>query len=82
MANPKPTGGGEPLFHANAALMLVESLIHALVAKGILVLHEAIEIVEIAAESERAVAQALNGDAGPISLLEPITQTLRIDLRD
>lgn len=69
--------------HGRAALLLVESLIHALKSRAILTLREAIDIIESAAEVERDIMES--GDQGaaiPTLLLAPIAASLRIDLRD
>lgn len=65
--------------HGRAALLLVESLIHELVAKAVLTLGEAIDIIDIAIDVEGELALA----AGPASLrrdespLTPLAATFR-----
>ncbi len=69
--------------HYQSALLLVESLIHALIAKSILTLPEAIEIVEMAEDVELEMARTANGSFPPqsiISLLAPIAKSLRTNL--
>ena len=46
----------EPDAHGQAALLLTESLIHALVEKGQLSVPEAVEVIEIAADVKVEVA--------------------------
>ena len=69
--------------HGKAALLLAESLIHALVDKKVLTLREAVEIVEIATDVEREIAAATDGGKPPRlqkSLLAPLANSLRGDI--
>lgn len=52
----------EPDAHGQAALLLTESLIHALVDKSVLTIADAIEVIEIAQEVKMQVA-TLNGES-------------------
>lgn len=65
-----------------AALLLVESLMHGLIARSILSLQEAIDIIDIAAEVERELDPT--GLAPPFgdfrSLLVPIASSMRANL--
>lgn len=65
-----------------AALLLVESLMHGLIARSILSLQEAIDIIDIAAEVERESDPT--GLAPPFgdfrSLLVPIASSMRANL--
>lgn len=65
-----------------AALLLAESLIHALVKRSILSVAEAIEVIEIAAEVERELdATGLGPPFGDFrSVLAPMALALRADL--
>ncbi|MCY7271757.1 MAG: hypothetical protein LH485_06870 [Sphingomonas bacterium] len=64
-----------------AALLLVESLIHGLVARAMLTVEEAIEIVDIAADVEHQLHYAKVGQTGAFeSLLAPLSRSLRVDL--
>ena len=67
-----------------AALLLVESLIHGLIARSILTVQEAVEIIDIAANIERELdATGLGPPLGDFhSLLVPIAASLRVDLND
>ncbi len=69
--------------HGQAALLLTESLIHALVDKKVLTLREVVEIVEIATDVEREIAAATDGGT-PLrlqkSLLAPLAHSLKSDL--
>ena len=73
--------------HGSAALLLVESLIHGLIARSVLTVDAAIEIIEVAADVEREEASSRSdgngGDRGiPSSLLAPLADSLRLDLKD
>jgi hypothetical protein len=74
--------GPEP--HGHAALLLVESLIHGLIANSSLTVEQAVEIVEIAAQVKHDTADAV-GDTPTtlqrsLHLLESISASLRQDL--
>lgn len=72
--------------HGRAALLLAESLIHGLIARSVLTVADAIEIIEVAAEVERD--PGLAGSAGDgddaartaPSLLRPLAESLGFDL--
>lgn len=77
--NPSHGDGAVPNdAHGQAALLLVESLIHALVEKRLLSLAEAIEVIDVAAEVEGELS-ATTGGLAP-SLLAPLAHSLRLDL--
>lgn len=68
---------------SQSALLLVESLIHALIAKSVLTLPEAIEIIEVAEDVELEMTRSANGAMPPnakASLLGPIAKSLRTNL--
>jgi hypothetical protein len=69
--------------HGQAALFLIESLIHALVARSVISVTEAVEIVEVAAEVKVDLAADI-GDTPEalqrsLDLLEAIRDSLAID---
>ena len=71
----------EPDAHGQAAMLLVESLIHGLIARSVISAEEAIEIVGTAAEVKAEVAADL-GDSpetmrGSLALLEAISRSLK-----
>jgi hypothetical protein len=74
----------EPDAHGQAAMLLVESLIHGLVARAVITAEEAIEIVDIAAEVKVDMAADLGDEpARPVSsltLLTAISTSLSLDL--
>ncbi len=71
-----------------AALLLVESLIHGLIARSLLSVVEAIEIIETAARIERETMSSRSECDGviairpPPSLLAPLAASLGFDLTD
>jgi hypothetical protein len=73
----------EPDAHGQAALLLVESLIHDLVARAVISVDEAVEIVEVAAEVKAEVAAELGDSPATmrhsLALLESIGRSLRGD---
>lgn len=76
--------GAEPDAHGQAAMLLVESLIHALVARSALTVAEAIEVVDVAAEVKAESGEEL-GDTPTtlkrsLALLRAISASLRLDL--
>ena len=76
----------EPDAHGQAALLLVESLIHDLVARAVISVDEAIEIVQVAAEVKAEVAADLGDSPATmrhsLALLESISRSLKGDARD
>lgn len=75
----------EPDAHGQAAMLLVESLIHALVAQNVITVEEAIEIVDVAADVKREVAADLGDSPATmrksLSILSSINASLRQDSR-
>ena len=75
----------EPDAHGQAALLLVESLIHDLVGRSVISVQEAIDIVEVAAEVKAEVAADLGDSPATmrhsLALLESIGRSLRGDVR-
>ena len=79
----EPAKRREPDAHGQAAMLLVESLIHGLVERSVISAEEAVEIVETAAEVKAEVAADL-GDSpetmrGSLALLESISRSLKGD---
>lgn len=75
---------GTPDFHGQAAILLVESLVHGLVARSLITVADAIEIVDNAADAQ----EEISFDAGdtPIqtaslsAILRSISATFATDL--
>ena len=69
--------------HGQAALLLVESLIHCLQERAILSNSEAIGIVETALEVQAEVAEVADGASAPMwrahALLDAIVDSMRKD---
>lgn len=74
----------EPDAHGQAAMLLVESLIHGLVSKSVLSVADAVEIVDTAVEVKIEIAMDL-GDSPQtlresVAMLESISTSLRNDI--
>ena len=72
-----------PSPHGLAALLLVESLLHAFVEKGLMTDGEVVEIIELAAEVEEDLLDTdrslIGSDEG---MLAPMANSFRIGHRD
>lgn len=73
----------EPDAHGQAAMLLVESLIHGLVGRAVISASDAVEIVETAAEVKADIAADL-GDSPQtlrrsLGMLNAIGDSLRLD---
>ena len=70
--------------HGQDAMLLVEGLIHCLIAKSVINTEEAIDIVNTAAEVKEEIAASLGDSAATmqksLALLEAISSSLRYDL--
>ena len=78
--------GGAPAFdpYGQAALLLVESLIHGLIARDVITVADAVEIVDVAAEVKADIAYD-SGDSSAdlrlsLDLLATISSSLRCDI--
>lgn len=73
----------EPDAHGQAAMLLVESLIHGLVDRSVISVGDAVEIVEAAAEVKADIAADLGDSADTLdrslTILAAIGDSLRID---
>ena len=78
------SGANEPDAHGQAALMLVESLLHALVEKSTFDAREALAIVATAVELKRELAEEYEESAPTLQrsldLLEKISGSIRTEL--
>lgn len=80
---PEQTHTTWPDAHGQAAMLLIESLIHGLIAKSVITVAEAIEIVDVATDVKRELA----GDGGEppfateksLQLLRAISSSLSFD---
>jgi hypothetical protein len=74
---------GDDAPHGRAALLLVESLIHALLEKSVISHGEAIDIIDIAADVEAELAGVENeGVAAEALLLAPLARTIRNEMKE
>ena len=75
----------EPDAHGQAAMLLSESILHGLIARSIISVPEAIEIVEVAAEVKREIAEDLGDSEATmrksLALLSAIRMSLTNDLQ-
>ncbi|OAN67106.1 hypothetical protein [Sphingomonas sp. TDK1] len=85
--NDNPRGGrraNPPDAHGEAAILLVESLLHGLIARSVISLADAVEIVEAAADAKEEIAFELGANATTrqtsIALLDSIRASLSHDL--
>ncbi|WP_165187885.1 hypothetical protein [Caulobacter soli] len=82
----RPEGaGGAPSAHGQAALLLVESLVHALISKSVISVAEAVEIIEVAADvAAEIVVDAAEAEEAmanrSITLLGAISESLKPDI--
>ena len=75
-----------PDAHGHAAILLVESLIHGLVAKSVISVADAVEMVRIAEEATTEIGRergnASNDLTASLSILASIRTSLAIDLSE
>lgn len=73
-----------PDAHGQAAMLLVESLIHGLIARSLLTPADAVEIVEIATEVKEDIAASLGDSPATLrkslDLLEAVGNSLKGDV--
>ena len=75
--SPEPSG---PDPHGQAALLLVESLIHSLVETGSLSVEDAVSTIEVARDAQLDLAEADRSRPVTTQLLEDILHSLEGDL--
>jgi len=82
-SDPAADRAAEPDTHGQAAMLLVESLIHGLVGRSVISVADAVEIVEVAAEVKAEIAFDLgDSPAGlrrSLGLLAAISDSLKHD---
>ncbi len=75
-----------PDAHGQAAMLLVESLLHGLVARSVISIADAVEIVAVAAEVKKEVAADMGDSPATmkksLSILGAIRASLALDLPD
>ena len=76
----------EPDAHGQAAMLLVESLVHGLIARGVMTARDAVEIVDVAAEVKDDIGEELGDTPATknrsLALLGAIRLSLTNDLAD
>lgn len=76
----------EPDAHGQAAMLLVESLLHSLIARSVITVEDAMEIVQVAADVKMEIAADLGDSPSTmrrsLSLLTSIETSLRQDAQD
>lgn len=76
----------EPDAHGQAAILLIESLMHGLIGKSVISVADAIEIVDVAAEVKAEVAVELGESRATMKrslmILKLISDSLRTELAD
>lgn len=76
----------EPDAHGQAAMLLVESLIHGLIAKSVISVGDALEMLEVAAEVKSEIGVALGDSPATLDrsleLLRSISESLATDVPD
>ena len=76
---------GDPDANGKAAILLVESLIHVLVARAVISLEDAVDVVQdaidVRSEMAREIDIATLGEDKSVHLLAAISDSLRIDIR-
>jgi hypothetical protein len=82
--NPAHSKTDQPDACGQAALLLVESLIHSLIAKSLLSVEEAVEVVDVAVDVNLEIANDLGDTAATLqkslTLLRAISTSLTHDL--
>lgn len=79
------TPRAEPDAHGQAAMLLVESLIHGLIARSVISVEDAVEIVEVAAEVKNDIGADL-GDSPEtlkrsLTMLGTMAASLKADVK-
>ena len=74
----------EPDAHGQAAMLLVESLLHGLIKRGVIGVADAVEIVDVAIEVKSDIGPELGDSPATlqksIALLQAISTSLRFDI--
>lgn len=73
------SGVAKPDAHGQAAYLLIESLIHGLIAQSTITLDAAIDIVDVAAEVKTELGDPQETTPTSLGLLEGLAGSLRTD---
>jgi hypothetical protein len=80
----RPPVPAKPDAHGQAAMLLIESLLHGLIERKVLTLIEVVEIVDAAAEVKTEIGRELQEPSAlrqqSVALLEAISISLKRDL--
>ena len=79
--NPPASYDAAPDPHGHAALLLVESLLHGLVARSLLTVQDAIEFLEVARDAQVEMAEAGRSPTSSTELLDALLRSMALDLR-
>lgn len=75
-----------PDAHGQAAMLLTESMLHGLIARNLITVWDAVEMVEIAAEVKEAIAEDIGDSPATmqksLALLDSIRASLANDVVD
>ena len=70
----------EPDAHGQAAMLLTESLLHGLIARNLITVGDAVEMVEIAAEVKEAIAEDLGDSPATMRKSLALLDSIRVSL--
>lgn len=74
----------EPDAHGQAAMLLVESLLHGLIDRRVISVADAVEIVDVAVEVKRDIGEDLGDSPATlkrsVTMLQAISSTLKQDV--
>jgi hypothetical protein len=70
----------EPDAHGQAAMLLTESLLHGLIARDLITVRDAVEIVEVAAEVKEAIADDLGDSPDTMQRSLALLGSIRVSL--
>jgi hypothetical protein len=72
----------EPDAHGQAALLLTESLLHSLIARDVITLKDAIEVVEVAEEVQEVIAEDFSDPPATMERSLALLASIRLSLRN
>jgi hypothetical protein len=72
----------EPDAHGQAAMLLVESLLHGLIARSVIGVADAIEVVAVAAEVKEEIAADLGDSPATMQRSLAILSSIRLSLEN
>jgi hypothetical protein len=72
----------EPDAHGQAAMLLAESLLHGLIARSVITVGDAIEIVEVASEVKEEIADDLGDSPATMRKSLALLGSIRLSLKN